>query len=147
MAQFAGGTTLAVDYDALIGGTPDYTTIAEVVDINGPNTSADQLDASIHGDTWRRYLPGLRDGGEVSVTIRAEAGESTHLDLLENVGEGPFALRITWPKKTSTNSTPRTMEADVFLSGVGVGLPHDDLATLDVTFKITSAPEWTEEAV
>lgn len=146
MAQFAGGAKLFVDYDNLIGGTPSYTEVAEILDITGPTTSADQLDASIHGDLWRHYLPGLRDGGDISVGIRAEAGNSAQLTLLESVGAGPFACKVEWPLKVSTNTVHRCVEADVFLSRVDVGLPHDGLATMDVVFKITSEPAWTEEA-
>jgi hypothetical protein len=147
MAQFAGGAKLFLDYNSLIGGTPSYVEVGEVVDITGPTTSADQLDASIHGDLWRHYLPGLRDGGEISVSIRAEAGNAPQLTMLGSVGAGPFALKIEWPLKVSTNTVPRKVEADVFLANVDVGLPHDGLATMDVVFKITSSPAWAEEAL
>ena len=146
MAQYANGATLSVDYTKLVAGTPTYVAIGEVVDISGPNASADTLEATAHGDAWREYVPGLKDGGEVSVTFRAEAGHAGQFGMFAKIGTGPFAVKITWPLMVSTNTVNRSVAVDGILTGVGVGLPHDGLATMDGTFKVSGEPTWVEEA-
>ena len=48
------------------------TKVAEIIDIDGPSMSKDAIETTASdgtaGDFTRTFLPGFRDGGEVSIT-------------------------------------------------------------------------------
>jgi hypothetical protein len=46
---------------------PTYSAIANLGDFAGPTQSTTTVDVSKHGDTWRRFVATLKDGGTVSM--------------------------------------------------------------------------------
>lgn len=145
MGQFGNGIT--VDYDltaTLASATPTFVTLGEVYDVSGPSLSADALDATAHGDAWREFVGGLKDGGEVSLSVRMETGNATQLDLKDGLGE-LFLVRLRWPLGAAA-TTPLTCEFDCVLTGFEASGPHDDLLDLSITLKVSGEPEWTDEA-
>jgi predicted secreted protein len=64
--------------------TGTYTTIAEVKDINGPETSVDVVDVTNQDspDNFEEILPTLKRGGTTSFDINFVPTETTHEDLL-----------------------------------------------------------------
>lgn len=58
----------------------EFTTIAEVTNIAGPNLSQETIDVTSHSSTerWREFIAGLLDAGEVSFDINFIPTENTH---------------------------------------------------------------------
>lgn len=147
MAQYANGITVGVDFSSVIGGTPTYTTIGEVVqgDISGVTTK--MLDSTVHGDTYNTFIAGLRDPGDITVKVNFETLNATHQTLLSNQGAGPFAVKFTFPKKNSASTTPMSIASDAILEGpTAIKGPHDGLFEMDTKFKLTGAPVIVNEA-
>lgn len=141
---YANTTTWAADFAALIGGSPTYTAVGDIVSIDFSGMTADTLDVSVHGSTWREYVPGLKDGG--TITITARFGPETHATLLDNVGT-KSAHRFTFPKETSTNAVALQIEWNAIVSSVGLAAPHDGLLEASVTLQTSGAPTITDEAL
>lgn len=63
------------------GGSPEnFTTVAELAKIDGPNMQANTIDVTVHnsGSPWRRFISGLIDGGELKLTINFVPQNATH---------------------------------------------------------------------
>ena len=143
MAKFANGVTWGADFTALVADTPTYVEIAEVVAVNFDGITADAIDDTVHGDTWRTFVAGLKNGGTVSMTVRY--GPETHADLLDNVGE-KFANEFTFPLETSSNLTPLSIEWDAVFTSMSIAAPHDGLFEATVSLQLSGAPTITDEA-
>jgi hypothetical protein len=146
MAQFANGVVIKVDYANTISGTPAYVTIGEVYDVSFGGLTADTVDATAHGDKWRRFIAALKDGGDATLSIHHETDNTGHANLFDNIGKGPFALKFEWPINNSSNTTPFSITTDAILTAVTPNAPHDDDLDLSATFKFSGAPVITDEA-
>ena len=137
MAQnTAFNTIIAIDN----GGS--YSPIAFVRDVSGPNLSLDTIEVTTHGSTggWREFIPGLLDGGDVTLdlfldTTQATQGNSTGI-LNEITGRTVEGFRITWP-----DSTIATFNAIV--TSWQPGAVVDGAMTASVTLKITGQVVFT----
>jgi len=148
VAQYANGVTWQFDKDAFIDDSPapEYATaIAEVVglDLSGPTT--DLLDSTVHGDTWRKRVSGLKDGGTATITIRMETDDATHKTIRDNVGVH-CAHKFTFPKKDSEASTAFAWENDAIIQSYSVTAPYDGLMEMTVNLQLSGPPTFTEEA-
>lgn len=130
--QAAFGTTIAIDN----GGS--YSTIAYVRDVGGPNISLDTIEVTTHSSTggWREFIPGLLDGGEVTLDLfidlsQATQGNSTGL-LSELTGRTVEGFRITWPDAS-------TATFNAIVTSWEPGAVVDSALSGNVTLKITGA--------
>lgn len=130
--QAAFGTIIAIDN----GGS--YSTVAFVRDVSGPNLSLDSIEVTTHASTggWREFIPGLLDGGEVSLDLFIDLGEATQGNstgiLSEITGRTVEGFRITWP-----DSTTATFNA--LVTSWQPGAVVDGALTGSVTLKVTGA--------
>jgi hypothetical protein len=143
MGVRANGTTWEVDFSAVISGTPSYTAIGEIVSVDIDGITADVLDASSHGSTWRQKVAGIKDAGSATITVRF--GPETHADLLDNIGT-LCAHQFTFPVETSTNTTPLSIEWDGIIETVSVNASFEGLLEATVNVALTGAPTITDEA-
>ena len=146
MAQFGNGVTWQFDSDALLTGSPTYeTAIAGVVslDLSGPTT--DLLDSTVHGETWRTRVSGLKDGGTASITVRLDVADATQKTIRDNVGV-KCAHKFTFPKSVSTNTTAFSWANDAIIQSYSVTAPHDGLLEMTVNLQLSGAPTFIEEA-
>lgn len=128
------GTKLLVAASA--GSTK--TAVGGLKSISGIDASADDVEVTDMGNTdgYREYLPGFKDGGEVTVSgylDGEDAGQARMLELLDSgdvVGcEIKFPTKIgkSWTFKAGV--TKFTTSADV-----------DDAITFDATLKVSGKP-------
>lgn len=135
MAKFAHGTTFS------IGGTA----VGELTGISLPDRSRDELETTNHdsgGD--REFVPGLRDGGSVTLEGRfamGVAGDTGQTAIETNYeAEGDDAVEemiITLPDNGGATAT--TFTFDGFVTAINGDLPMDDVGTFSVTVKVTGA--------
>lgn len=135
MALDAFGTAFKVGD----GATPEvFTAVAEVHNINGPSISRDSIEVTHHGSIggFREYIPGLRDGGEVSIDINWNPANATHEDLYEaltSVQSGNTNYKIEFPDATEFAFSGH-------VTGFEASAPIDDRLTASVTIKVSGAP-------
>lgn len=108
--------------------------------ITGPENSRDQLDATTNdsASASREFIPGLKDGGEVTLEgnwVPADAGQ---VALLASYNNGTTAaVVITYP------STSGTCSFNGFVSNWAVSSPHDEKLTFSATIKVTGPVTYT----
>jgi predicted secreted protein len=125
------------------GGTPSesFTAVAEVQDCVPPTFSKEAIDVTHHGSTdgWREFLSGLKDGGEVTLTLGWLPQNATHDDstgLLSHLyGDDVNNYQIILP---DTDETTFTFAAVV--TGFEGASPLDAAMTADVTLKVSGKP-------
>jgi predicted secreted protein len=115
------------------GGTAEtFDTIAEVLDIDGPNQTREQIEVTSHSSAgWREYIAGLRDGGEVSFPINSVPTDSTQQALRALIDSGAEAnFKIVYP-----NGYRDTFAAIV--TDWGTKSPVDGAVTEEIKLKIS----------
>ncbi|MFC5997109.1 phage tail tube protein [Pseudonocardia hispaniensis] len=119
-------------------GTPTvYTPIANVTNIEGPETERDTYDVTAHDspDAWREFIGGLKDAGEVTAEINYDPAD--HDTLLADYADAqPRDWRITWP-------TGATWALKAILTGFSAEAPHDDKLAAEITLKVSGKPALT----
>lgn len=143
-ARIGHGTLFAI-FDVGIS-PPDWVTVAEVVSVTPPSLSRDAVDAT-HTESpekWREFIPGLRDGGEVTLEmnfIPKGAGISTILGSFNR--DEVVNSRITFPDETVPGASPSDATVWTFLAfitGFEPEAPVDDKMVASVTFKLSGKP-------
>lgn len=144
--QFANGFVVEYDTEADIDtSTPSWTELGEIYDVSGPSLSADALDGTAHGDSWRQFVGGLKDGGEVTLGIRMKTDEDTHQEVRDEIGN-KFLWRVRFPESAGSVTQPLEVKFDAVMTGWEPAGPHDDLLDLSVTLKVSGQPAWTDES-
>lgn len=106
MAKYAAKGTLLKIGDG--GGPETFTTIANVFSIGDAGAEAEMIDVTDHSSTsgWKEKLPGLIDGGAVTMQIHYDPVAGTHDDAtglindMENRTKRNFEL--VWPDAANT---------------------------------------------
>lgn len=134
-AIFAQGTLLQIGDGAT---SEAFTTIAEVMDLKGPNVSLDPIDVTNHDSTdgWKEFIGGLLDGGEATFSINYQPIASTHDQL--NTDLQARVLRNFLLVFTDASST--TWAFSALVTALGPSTPVDKQLTADVTLKISGKP-------
>jgi hypothetical protein len=119
-----------------------YSRISNVRDLNGPGLMSDPIDASHRGQLYKNYLPGRRDGGDMTFELVWDPGDSTHNNdqggLLNVIHEGrKVNFRVTFPDAASTTCT-----FEGFVTRYEIKSPLDGFLGADVTVKINGALTW-----
>jgi hypothetical protein len=106
----------------------------DLLDVNHGGESCDMEDVThqLSTEAWREFLSGLKDGGEVTLTIHYAAGSGPDMPA---VGDAATSLAIAFP-------TAPAFSADVFVSGKGFAATLGTKIVQDVTVKITGKPTW-----
>jgi len=102
--------------------------------IAGPENSRDQLDATTNSSASaaREFIPGLKDGGEVTLEGNWVPADVGQVALLASYNNGTTAACvITYPSATGTCSF------NGFVSNWTINPPHDEKLTFSSTIKVT----------
>ena len=138
-AQIGHGTTFQINTS--VADSPDsWVTIAEVVSVTPPSLSRDAIDAthSTSPNKWREFIPGLRDGGEVTLEVNfIPAGIGTSTILATFTSDDKVFARINFPDSPVT-----TWEFQAFITAFEPDAPFDDKMSATVTFKLSGEPDF-----
>lgn len=139
-AWWAYGSELKLGDD---GTTETFTKIAEIIDIDGPSMSRDVIEVTSQDSTdgWREFIPGMRDGGEISVTanwIPAGTTQDGSVGLLSKFTDDDIH---NFQIITADDGSSGTMDIDfaAIVTNFSPSLPLEDRATLNFSLKITGA--------
>lgn len=123
----AKGTLLKLDIAAV------FTTIAQVVSINGPGTSAGVIDVTSLTDDWMQKLAEIPDGGQLTLGLLFDPDDST-LQALTDVHAGVDQnWQIHW-----AGSATNKWDLTGFVAGIGPTAEVNDGLRADVTIEVTS---------
>lgn len=134
---------------------PTYTAIANIFDVAGPAVSRTDVDVTDYDSTdrYREYIPGLREGGEITAMLNLV---STALGLQQLYHS--TAAQSTAGPTSAASSDAGAFESNTiqpyrilgpnddfwrfsgYVKGITQAQPIDDKRTWEVTFKITGRP-------
>jgi predicted secreted protein len=126
--------------------SPDtWTTVAEVGNITPPSYARDAQDATHTESTegWREFIPGLKDGGEISCELNLVPDSNTMDMILEQFDSDVLTqVRILFADGVQTGNPPPCSKFTC--SGVVTGFkpeaPMDDKMKATLTFKVSGKP-------
>lgn len=117
-----------------------YTEIAEILSITPPSVSRDLPEATHmkSPDRWKEYIPGLRDGGEITMELNFVPDSETTQRLLEAGGElSTSKAKVIFPDATEWGFS-------CFCTEFTPQVPVDDRMTATCTFKVTGPIDTTD---
>lgn len=140
-ARLGYGTLL----ERRIAASPEnWQLIAERVSLGGPSMSRDAPDVT-HMDSpngWREFIPGLKDGGEISVEgnfVPDDPSQNVETGLLGEFYSDVRGLwRIVFPL---TGSPPVIWTFTGIMTGFELDMPVDDKLAFTATIKISGEPQ------
>jgi hypothetical protein len=134
-------TAAAIGYGTLFqtgdGNSPEvWTTLAEVFEIAPPSPARDVIDASdvLLPGTWREFIPGMKDGGEIALDLNFVPGGATFATLEAELATSTIAhRRVLFPNGAS-------FPFYAFLTGLAPKAPLGDRMTVSAKFKVSGEP-------
>lgn len=121
-------------------GAGSYTVIANVSDLAGPSRSREAIEVTAHDSPhqYREFVKGLKDGGEVTLTLNYDPGESTHTALDADFEEDE--LRNYQIIVLPGEADEHTWTFSGLITDLSDSFPVDDRMEREVTFKISGKP-------
>lgn len=124
------------------GASPEvFTTIAEVLDIDGVKLGLEPLDATSHDspDGWIERIGGLLDGGEVSFSVNLIADDPTHDETTGLESELVGRTKKNYQIVVNGASGPKTISFAALVTSYEVKAPVEGKLTADITLTISGA--------
>lgn len=123
------------------GGSEAFTTIAEVLDIDGPGFELATEEVTAHdGSGWREFVPTLMAGGEITFDCNFNAAATQGFtsglydDMVDRTKRN-FQLVIP-------TSTSKTASFAAFVTAFPFNLPVEGVIRANCTLQITGAVTW-----
>jgi hypothetical protein len=136
LARIGHGSTFKIGNSA----SPEvFTAVAEVLSISGPAIARDAVDATSFDsvEAWREFIPGLKDGGEISLQMLWLAAEAEKF-------EAEFAkTKATNYQVTFPFSPVKTWAFKAICTGFEQESAVEATITATATFKISGKPTLT----
>lgn len=115
-----------------------FTAVAAIAEVVPPNISRDSVDTTVHNtaDRYRTFIPGLHDGGEVTLRVLYDASGTNHAELLDDMNDDVLHnYKIVFP-----SGIGETWSFSGFVTALGDEAPMDDKISRAVTFKVSGKP-------
>lgn len=144
MTEYAG-YSVTLERDISATETPSWQVVAQIRDLSGPAAQSDQIEVSHRDDQWRRYVQGMKDGGEVTFDVVFDPDHASHDPTLTTsmwgwLEEGERnTYRITFPGEDD-DTTTATFSA--FVSNFELDSPMESGLTANLTLKISGSVDW-----
>lgn len=135
----AFGTQFLRDSD----GAGTFVAIANVSDLSGPSRAREAIEVTAHDspNQYREFVKGLKDGGEVTVTVNYDPAAVTHTALDADFEEDD--LRDYQIIVLPGEDDEHTWGFSGLITAIGDEFPVDDRMEREVTFKISGKPTLT----
>jgi len=112
--------------------------IAEVLKFSGPNPTVDDVEVSNMDsvDNWKEFIPGFKDGGELTLDLNYLKAQITNL----------YAALAVADTFTLTLPDASTFVFGGYLKTINQETPHAEKITANATFKVSGEPVYTAGA-
>lgn len=140
MAETEGSIGFGVQVGVSASSTDNtFAALLEITDVSGPEIAVDDVEMthSESPDRYKEWLPGLIDGGEVTVECNYTKENCAAVYALVGVKK---YYKITLPDGGSTWKFPG------YIKGFGEEEPIDDKIQNQVTIKVGGKPVFTAAA-
>lgn len=130
-AESATGTTF----------TWNSVLIAEVNTVGDLDLTADDIDVTHYtsDDQYKEYIPGMKDGGEITITGNLLSGDSGQASLITDFNSGTkYTGLITLP-----NTDASTWSFTAYVKGFKHTMPINDKLGFEAVLKISGKPTFT----
>lgn len=113
-----------------------YTDIAFVENIQGPGLECDQIEDTDLVDTWKQFLNGIPDGGEVTLDVFFDQSTATHKALYNAIGIATATnFRLKW-QGSATDQWTLACNVRRFQPSAR----KNDVLRASITLKVTGTP-------
>ncbi len=120
-------------------GSEVFTAIGRVVSISGlGNGSSTEIDITDLSSTGKEFLLGLKDEGEVTITLNLDTGDTMQTGL--RTDRDSRTLRNF--ELTLTDSGPTVITFSALVKTFGIDVATEDKVPLNVTLRISGAVTW-----
>lgn len=128
-------------------GAGAFAVIANVTDISGPARSREAIEVTAHDspDNYREFIKGLKDGGEVEITLNYNPANATHAALDADFEE--VELRDYQVVLLPGDADEHTWEFSGLITDLGEEYPTEGQMERTATFKISGKPVLTATGV
>tara|TARA_R110000824_G_scaffold28928_3_gene96868 strand:+ start:4817 stop:5239 length:423 start_codon:yes stop_codon:yes gene_type:complete len=134
-------TSLQADFKRYNGST--YDAVLNAVSISGPSLSMSTIDSTNLNstDSFKEYVAGWRDGGDVSI--------SCHLDPQAADGSKQLLIRTDFEAGTAT-AYRIVLASGAYIGFTGLvtswttDIPEEDIVSLEITLKVTGKPTYAD---
>jgi predicted secreted protein len=119
-----------------------FATLAGFTEISPPQYTRETQDITDTGDTngYRRFISGMRDAGEVSLSLNYVPGGDTEDQLLADLeSDTAHNYRLLFANGV-------TCDFSAFVTAVQPTGPMESKMTASVSVKITGKPTWGSES-
>jgi len=117
-----------------------YVTIAAVLDIEGPGMTLDMIDVTSRDSaSWKEFIGGLIDGGEVAFDILYDPDDTTHSATSPGLVGLLTSKTIKGWKLTLTDPTPTVWSFTALVKAFKPKAPMKDALRANVTLKVTAS--------
>lgn len=137
----AGFNAFGTQFHRGDGGSPEsFALVGEATDISGPELSRDTIEVTSHDspNAFREWVGGLKDGGEVTFTVRYDP--DLHNSLIDDFDDPltrNYQIHLPDPPTGIWNFA-------AFITNKGLSFPMEDAMAADFTFKISGKPTFEE---
>ncbi|MFB7354858.1 phage tail tube protein [Streptomyces gardneri] len=124
-------------------GSGSFVLVANVTDISGPSRSREAIEVTAHDSPngYREFIKGLKDGGEVEITLNYDPGHATHTALDADFEEDD--LRDYQVVILPGEADEHTWDFSALITDLGEEYPTEGQMERTATFKISGMPTLT----
>ncbi|GHF73915.1 phage tail tube protein [Streptomyces thermodiastaticus] len=115
--------------------TETFAAIANVTSVKGPEIERETYDVTAHDspDGWREFIGGLKDGGDVTLTVNYDPREHDTL-IADYADADPRNYKLVFPQGLGT------WQLKLILTKFSQEAPVDDKLSAEITFKVSGKP-------
>ncbi|MFX4294104.1 phage tail tube protein [Streptomyces bohaiensis] len=120
----------------------EFVAIGRVADIQGPSRSREALETTAHDSPrmYREFVKGLKDAGEVSLTLRYDPADANHALLDADFDDDSDDLRDYQIVILPDTPDEHTWTFQAIITDLSDGFPHDGIMERSATVKISGVP-------
>jgi predicted secreted protein len=124
-------------------GAGAFVAIANVTDIQEPSRAREAIEVTAHDspNRYREFIKGLKDGGEVEITLNYAPGNASHQALDDDFEEDD--LRDYQVILLPDDVDEHTWQFSGLITGISGEMPTEDKMERTVTVKISGKPTLT----
>lgn len=121
-------------------GSGSFVLVANVTDISGPSRSREAIEVTAHDspNKYREFIKGLKDGGEVELTLNYDPSNATHAALDADFEEDD--LRDYQVIILPGEADEHTWAFSALITDLGDEYPTEGQMERTATFKISGMP-------